>query len=656
MGMLEYRPDIDGLRAVSVIAVILFHFNSDWLPGGFTGVDVFFVISGYLITGIIVSKLGQNTFEFSEFYVRRAKRILPASLFVVFIVVLAGLFISLPEDLVTLSESAIASVLSVANIYFPYYLDAGYFSPASDTLPLLHMWSLGVEEQFYIFWPAILVISYKFFGRQGVVAVSIIIAVASFLLSEYLLKTDPLLAYYSFPSRSGELVIGGLLFMLLSRKAFALPSWFSEVLVLSGVSLLGCSFVFIEQSDGFPGLLSLIPVVGTVFIIAGGYGKSTMSRLLAVRPLVFVGLISFSLYLWHWPVLAFYRYVFGEPTFSVFLIYVPLIIVLSYFSYRFVEMPGRKVVKRDRKLIFSVTGAALLTATVSYASINNEGHLGLVSPDGYEVSINDFRQYLKSRNYHDYNCQIGRHDPEIFEEERCVIGESGKQPFILVIGDSNAAHYTGYLKVIAEDLGIAVRNATHSACLPFRVDSEEYVVKHRSDSCKRYNELAFEKVKEYPVVFWAASWSDYEGRADSFWDDFALQLKELSEGNQEVVVALKAPELLNFDPDCGIKVLKFPWFSCSHRSTRNVEKYSAINDKIREIALAYVNVHIFSLEDSICDDGACSGYLDSKPIYRNEYHLSISGSEDLGRLAIDKGKVPSFMSRFAHEQRAGNQP
>lgn len=212
---LSYRPDIDGLRALAVLAVVIFHINKGWLPGGFVGVDIFFVISGFLITGILKREQDKSIFSFANFYMRRIRRILPAALTTILITLIVGIFVLLPSDLKELGKSSLASVFSVANIYFWLFLDTGYFADSSETVPLLHMWSLGVEEQFYLIWPAIMLLTYKFGGRRLLIFVAAALAIVSFVIGEHFILTDQSFAYYMLPSRAGELLFGAILFLVI---------------------------------------------------------------------------------------------------------------------------------------------------------------------------------------------------------------------------------------------------------------------------------------------------------------------------------------------------------------------------------------------------------------------------------------------------------
>jgi peptidoglycan/LPS O-acetylase OafA/YrhL len=333
-----YRPDIDGLRAFAVLSVIIYHINREWLPSGFIGVDVFFVISGYLITGILHRNIVQGGFSYSGFMLRRALRILPATLFMIFVVVIFGAIYMLPVDVTSLSESAVASIFSLANVYFWIFLDNGYFAPTSDHVPLLHLWSLGVEEQFYIVWPWLLLLLTRLRWIGFVLA--FMLAVGSFLVGDYYVIHDQSFAYYMLPSRAGQLLVGGgLYFLLLHSQNINFPRYLGHIVGLTGISiLLGSVFLMIEEKH--PGLISVLPVVAAAAVIAAGaLGNNPVTALLSRKLPVSVGLISFSLYLWHWPVLAFYRYAYGDLDFPGGAICVLVMLASAIISYKYIEGP-----------------------------------------------------------------------------------------------------------------------------------------------------------------------------------------------------------------------------------------------------------------------------------------------------------------------------
>lgn len=645
---MSYRPDIDGLRALAVLAVVIFHFNKQWLPGGFVGVDIFFVISGYLITGIILKEVCGAQFSFADFYLRRMRRILPAAFFLVFITTLCGLVFMVPMDAKDLASSAIASIFSVANIYFWKYLDISYFAASSDMVPLLHMWSLGVEEQFYLVWPALLVMLYKLAGRKGLVLTALLLAAMSVVYGESKLVSDPKFAYYMLPSRAGELLIGALAF-------FASEAWKDQVnkniaqfLAVAGMFAVCLSMVVVTEAGGFPGVISLLPVIGVACVIfAGAVGNNIVTALLSARPLVFIGLVSFSLYLWHWPILAFYRYAYGQPAGAGYLICVVLLVAMTLISYYLVEVPFRRPAQRRMNLKgFAVALVAGLTVSVSYYAIGTKGLVKELSPEGYHAKVTEHFNQTKAAYRYVYNCQTSRYDAGLIDQERCIIGPGGKKPSVLIFGDSNSAHYVGYWKVIAEDRGIAMRNIAHDSCVPFAGGSSRPYVKVASrDSCQKFNTQVRKHFDDYDTIIVSADWQGYMYRTKNYVEDIGGLIKELSATGKNIIIGLKVPIFKSYDRSCDLKAIKIPGVECLARGEYADTGETEINNQIIEIAKNYSNVKTFTLRDYICKDGTCSVYLRGKPIYFDLGHLSMAGSEQIGRISIAEKNVPGLLSQ-----------
>lgn len=304
----KYRPDIDGLRAIAVLSVVGFHAFPYWIPGGFIGVDVFFVISGFLISTIIYKGLEAGTFSFADFYARRIRRIFPALVLVLLASLCFGWFALLADEYTQLGKHVAAGAGFVANLVF--WSEAGYFDSSAETKPLLHLWSLGIEEQFYILWPLLLWLGWKCKLNLGLITVAL--AAASFALNVHGLQADPVATFFSPQTRFWELLCGGLLAWATLYK----PGIYdyvgrlqATVLGLLGLGLLASGFWIIHQDFGFPGAWALLPVAGTVMIIVAGPDAWPNKALLSNRVAVWIGLISYPLYLWHWPLLTFARIV-----------------------------------------------------------------------------------------------------------------------------------------------------------------------------------------------------------------------------------------------------------------------------------------------------------------------------------------------------------
>lgn len=639
---LAYRPDIDGLRALAVLAVTIFHFNKQWLPGGFVGVDIFFVISGFLITGIIYGK--GDGFSFADFYGRRVRRILPAAIFVTAITLVVGSLIMMPTDVTDLSGSAIAAALSAANVYFWLFLDTSYFAQSSETVPLLHMWSLGVEEQFYLVWPALMIIAMKLGGKRLLAATAVIIAIASFAVSEYYVTRDPSFAYYMLPSRAGELLVGALLFLGMDGRRIG--SAMANAAGLAGLALIAGSLAVLDEKGGFPGVRSIIPSVGAALLILGGsHQAGLLSKALANPVARAIGFRSFSLYLWHWPVLAFYRYGYGEPTLAGGIACAAAMLVLTEITYRLIETPFRTYSPR-----WLLTKAAPIFATslavvaMSYVLIQNKGLIPSASSKSYLVQLNQHDFNTKAASKFPFNCQMFQNDPKLWTQDRCLIGDKSKPAETLLWGDSNAAHYVGYLKAVGESSHFAVRNISHSSCPPVR-ELKGLVPPAQQKSCQEFNDKAFAESKNYRTVIIGAAWENYakaNGRTQ-----FEKTVAELASNGNQVIIALNVPVFDELDRMCSAKSIRFPGMDCASKSVLVSTSDSDTNTYLVELASRYPNVSTFGVREQICKDGVCSAYQDGALLYYDRGHLSMVGSEQIGKSVIKAGLVPQPLAALS---------
>jgi peptidoglycan/LPS O-acetylase OafA/YrhL len=438
-----YRPDIDGLRAVAVMLVVLGHAGVALVPGGFVGVDVFFVISGYLITTLIAAQKGAGRFTFREFYLRRAKRLLPALYVMMLAAMAAGWFILLPSDYSLLAQSALSAVALGSN-YFFWRTSGGYFSPDAGSLPLLHVWSLSLEEQFYIVWPAALLLLLRVRAprlRLGLIAAAI---VASFAYAQYGVSQDWVSAYFLLESRAGEFLLGCLLALAWRDRPVRESPVAANALSGVGLALIAASAVLLHARSPFPGVAALAPCVGAVLIIAAPkFGQSLVSRALSLKPVVFVGLISYSVYLWHWPLISFLRYSRVELTPLVSAGVVAASLLLGWISWRLIETGYRASLHRPGKLPLAIAAmATAVTLAVPVAIYVQHGF-----PQRFPFALLTQEQLTEERGryWRDLSARTG-----VFSE-----GEQAKQ--VLIVGDSHAYdlsyalmenHFAGRLKLI----------------------------------------------------------------------------------------------------------------------------------------------------------------------------------------------------------------
>ncbi|BBC70963.1 acyltransferase [Altererythrobacter sp. B11] len=430
----SYRPDIDGLRALAVLSVVFYHAGFRGFSGGYVGVDIFFVISGYLITGIIVRDLEVSRHTIARFYRRRVLRIFPALFFVTLVTTALAAIFLLPSELERYARSLAAATLFGSNVLF--YGESGYFDAASEVKPLLHTWSLAIEEQFYIIWPLAL----AWVGATRLRRLRLLVwtvTAASLVAAIVMVSRDREAAFYLLPSRAWELGIGGVIATLPRRP---LPRWLDEVLAAAGgLAILLCVWKY-NVLTTFPGLTA-VPVCGgaALIILTGTHRATLVSRILSLRPAIFVGKISYSLYLWHWPVLVFAAVsLLPGSRMTINLAAVALSFVLAFLSWRFVETPFRVGGPRwsDRAVFgaaLAAMAAALVTAGVLLAA---NGFANRYSP--HERKIASYLYLDQEESYRSGSCFISDYS-QTFAKDRCLQAGGGK-PLVLLIGDSYSAH------------------------------------------------------------------------------------------------------------------------------------------------------------------------------------------------------------------------
>ncbi len=649
-----YRPDIDGLRAIAVFAVVLFHFGFEAFSGGYVGVDVFFVISGYLITGLIIDELEAGKFSLLQFYERRCRRILPALLVVLLVTLLAGGLLQFSDDFESTGKSAAAAALFYANVQFNS--EMGYFGVAANQKPLLHTWSLAIEEQFYIVFPLLLIVIARYHAQRYALWL-VALMLASLVSGLLVLESAASDAFFLSPYRAWELLLGSLVaigfFPQVGNQRLRLM--FSA----AGLGLVFASvFCFSEQTP-FPGIAALLPTVGTAMILHfGASGTNRVSTLLAARPLVFFGLISYSLYLWHWPVIVYTRYyTILEPGIEIKLICLLVILALAILSWKYIEQPVRKrVVWPHRQRLFgvSVTGILLvflMGTTVSY----NAGF-----PSRYQHLAGEVRQgedpvweYWKSCG--EAIERLGR------RQALCAIGDKEVAADFLVWGDSHAramahgidlgAQAAGKGGVIAYQSGcpvlISVARQDRSNCVEFSENLLQYLA-------ERPQLKTVVIVARWPVWATGTRYKNEAGRSIRLTtpqlagqgdltnlEIFAAGLKRtvatLKDMGRQVVLVKSVPEIGYESPSINFvasitgrdtNTLIAPSVEEFAERTRDVNRILAELEKSGQ-------VQIVDPTPILCDSRQCNVVVDGKLLYRDDDHLSSVGSALLAGLFTD---------------------
>jgi peptidoglycan/LPS O-acetylase OafA/YrhL len=527
----KYRPDIDGLRALAILPVIWFHSDLPGLPGGFTGVDTFFVISGYLITAIIHREVAAGQFSFARFYERRVRRIAPALLLVAAASTATAFALLLPYELERFGWSVLAALAMVSNVYF--WLTGGYFALAESITPMLHTWSLGVEEQFYLFFPIFLIVAERLrITRLAILAIGL----ASFVLCLIGTAQSPAATFYLLPTRGWELMIGG----ALAVQPVRVPRFAGLV----GVAALIIAAVAITGDDPFPGWRALLPAVGAALVIASGK-DSPSGRLLSAPPLVGIGKISYSLYLWHWPIFAFMRHWRADtalpPWASAFGIALALLAASA--SYRWVEQPARRRSLLYRKVVVASASAMLVIAVAAAAAV-----LGRGLPQRL-----DGRVAALAAGHEAFAPLAHACTDTGFEEavQRCRLGVGGAPQFVLW-GDSHAAALS---EGVAKGLDRPGLVFSMGAC-PATSGWLSRKLKGRDPAtCRDFNARVLDYVEHSPTVqtvvlssYWAALAQEEQ---QPFWRSVEALVAELRSHGKSVIVVAGVP-------DPGVDV---PWAS-----------------------------------------------------------------------------------------------
>ena len=517
---LAYRPDIDGLRALAVLAVLAFHAFPKTLTGGFVGVDIFFVISGYLITGILLDALEQGTFGFGWFYARRARRILPALSVVLAASAIFGWFELLPRELMQLCRQIMAAAAFVAN--FEFWNESSYFDGVAESKPLLHLWSLGIEEQFYLVWPLALWLAWK--RRWSLFVLTAAIVVLSFGWGAIEVGLDRTAAFYSPLTRIWELLVGAL---LAERRWQRQSNWLSWL----GLALVAYAIVWFDKWTLFPGTWALLPVAGTALLIASP--DSWINRRVFAQPvLVGIGLISYPLYLWHWPLLSFAHVIGVEDSAAMRATLLAASFVLAGATWLLIERPVRR-------------GAALFPTAIALAGILVTVGLGALTTYRLEGVASRFPERVRALADYRYNfrpgarlgeCWLSERDPADGFSRDCTKVRPGAKT-ILLWGDSHAgALYPGLKDAAPRDVDLL--EMVRSSCPP--------VLGMSYDTCVASNVLVMKEVQRLKpdTVLLFASWPDYStppGGPD-LWVTYEKTLRALRhEGAKKIVVLGPAP-------------------------------------------------------------------------------------------------------------------
>ncbi|MFM2194281.1 MAG: hypothetical protein RLZZ460_951 [Chloroflexota bacterium] len=650
----EFRPDIEGLRGVAILLVLLFHAGLPWTPGGFVGVDVFFVISGFLITGKLWRESQQpGGLNIARFYAWRIRRLLPAALVAVAVISLVGLIVAAPLDRSELAADGAASALSIANMRFIGSVD--YFAATSSPSPFLHFWSLSVEEQFYLVWPALIVfLSWRGGSARRLFAVLLLGVVASFALSLWLTDASPSRAFYLLPTRVWQLGVGGLLalagVMGTSRRAGAI-AW-------AGLAVVALAGVVLSAETPYPGLAALLPTAGAVALLYGGAAPSGPVRLLTAAPLRLLGKISYSLYLWHWPLLVLPLLFLERALTGVeIVVAVAAAIGISWVSWRFVEQPFRYSDRSRRATSWSairagVAGilsvalftqglAAALPSTVVAVQPTPSPSGSPTASDGPIALPQDLAPSLASAR--DDEERLRGDGCLAFERvttpPECVYGVKGSTVTIALVGDSHASHWFPAIEAIALERGWRLLTFVKVSCSFTTLPQRNLALKRVYRECTTFNEATVARLSEIkPALTIIVNRRTFRPIAEGVTPTIA------GAAFGEMVARLPGITAILVDtPDPGRDV---PACLSKHPSDIRACLFTQDDADNREIGVAErvaaeaSGATLIDLTSEICAAWPCSPIAKNVLIYRDEDHMTETFSRTLATpLGVEIAKL-----------------
>ncbi len=638
---MNYRKEIDGLRALAIVPVVLFHAGISSFNGGYVGVDVFYVISGYLITSIILLECKNESFKIISFWERRARRILPGMFFIFFACLpFVWMYLS-PHDLKYFSKSLVAACFSVSN--FLFWRTSGYFDNFSDLNPLLHTWSLGVEEQFYLVFPVFFVFLFRL-GLRPLIGIILIIAIASLLLAQWFVGSHSSAAFYLLPFRAWELLIGSLsaLYSILILKQ-GKSTVGREILSVLGLFSIVISIFCFQSNTPVPSIYTLLPTLGTALVLLHASSETIVGRILAAKVLVVIGVASYSLYLWHQPVFALARHLgVKESEKATYLVLSSLSVVLALFTSHFVEKPFRdrsKVSSRRFGLIFSVFFLILLILGI--LGIKTEGFAKIKATPIQEEVLNTAKSSPKRKE-----CHAGIN--KLIEAKDACEYVSGHLR-VATFGDSHTVELAYALSQELALVGVKLKHFSFSGCVPVW----GVTMTKEMESCAKWTKKSVEYISESKyintvVVSYRINaalngghekiYPDIPSEVDDDekmrrWDAYIRIIQQFVRSGKQVVLILQAPELpqrihnlvySSNDPLGAIRGVSTKWWN---------ERSKFLVSRIGEIPEGVIILDPASL---LCDVDYCYAANKGVAYYFDDDHLSVEGARIVARRMLEK--------------------
>ncbi len=644
---LTYRKDIDGLRAISVLAVVFNHAGIGLFSGGYVGVDIFFVISGYLITSIILREILSNDFSIIRFYERRIRRILPALFVMITFTVVASAVMYDSEKFKEFGKSLIATTLFASNINF--WMESGYFDAPSQLKPLLHTWSLAVEEQFYIFFPLVMFTLYRY-TRKIAPAILFSIAILSLGFAASTVQNNPSTAFYLAHLRTWELLIGAFLALNLTSEGFGRK--YSNIIGVVGLALVLIPIFQYTDDTSFPGISALPPVLGAALLIfSGNENKTLTGNFLSLSPLVFIGKISYSLYLWHWPLIIFTKYyLIRQITSTEIGILILITLIISAISWRFVETPFRSKNFMGTKLIFAFAISGMIFMLLIGGAIYR--YKGFPERAGLEYLQKNTK---KEESWLYKDCDINAYDdPE--DIPTCIVGNDNIPPSFLVWGDSHTPTFGKAIYASASQNQVSGILTYSQGCPAFldMIPSPQV----GDVPCLSYNKMVLRYLEEHPeikTVILASRWTIWieesrykqEEGTRAYLTDALNELPNTATSQQlftaglertiqtlqgmhrKVVIIAPLPEI-GYDVPSANFIASRTGRDINKIIAPTLEEYKTRNQNTFTILKALeekYKIQVLEPWKSLCQDNICRVAIDGIPLYRDDDHLSVFGSE-----------------------------
>jgi len=623
----HFRPDIEGLRALAVLLVMFYHLEIPGITGGFIGVDVFFVLSGFVITQLLMRNLEQGKFQFRDFYARRIRRLVPIFLLVSTVTFFAISPFYIGDAYYIFAKSWIASLIGLSNIFYFQELSQ-YFSPASKSLSLLHTWSLAVEEQFYFIWSLGLFLMLRFGNGKSYLLYFVLLFIAALALSIYMAYQLPTAAFYLLPARLFEFLLGTGVALYVHRLP-KLNRVIAEVLAWLGFLLILATGLLLDKHDVFPGLNALWPTLGTALIIYVGsqQQKASLIRLLSLPVMVFIGGLSYSLYLWHWPPIAFMHYQLIEITWHYQLLVIAATFICAWLGFHLVEDRFRRLPWSFKRTFFTFVFGPLIVIWLIQSTIRIADDLSFRIPQErraiYEIIENNNTTSMYKRCFKgpfvDFN-----------KTEACLFGQktADGSPNAALIGDSHAISALGMIETLIEGSDTYFLLVTQASTAFFPTAISEQLFKH--DDEKRNRNIALSEYltkNQHLTVFLGGVWGGYTGSEQG--RQYLLEtLAWLKQRGHKVVFIGDVAVLPSSDfAGCLLKNRKDCSFDVesNHRVHENFLQFKTTASK------AHPDVIWLDPYPLLCDEVSCQSVLNGVPLYRDESHLNNVGAKEIGK-------------------------